>query len=90
MVKKKGRKERSRRRHQDESEEECWSGTERRARLVTRSLHRREWGWSEDGRSVRLDQPGSSWVRHSQVPRPSCVEGRENEGSKTAEFFFIS
>ena len=35
MVKKKGR---SRRRHQDESEEECWSGTERRARLVTRSL----------------------------------------------------
>ena len=38
----------------------------------------------------------SSGLRHpdsqygaSQVPRPSCVEGRENEGSKTAEFFFI-
>ena len=28
-------------------------------------------------------------VSSSQVPRPSCVEGRENEGSKTAEFFFI-
>ena len=67
MVKKKGGKERSRRRHQDESEEECWSGTERRARLVTRSLHRREWGWSEDERSVRLDQPGSSWVRHGKT-----------------------
>ena len=28
-------------------------------------------------------------TKPSQVPRPSCVEGRENEGSKTAEFFFI-
>ena len=30
-----------------------------------------------------LDIPTSS-----QVPRPSCVVGRENEGSKTEEFFF--
>ena len=33
--------------------------------------------------------PGICLSVSSQVPRPSCVEGRENEGSKTAEFSFI-
>ena len=27
-------------------------------------------------------------IRYSQVPRPSCEEGRENEGPKTGEFSF--
>ena len=44
------------------------------------------WWWWWQGRwwGCEVD-----WEMTSQVPRPSCVEGRENEGSKTAEFFFI-
>ena len=67
LVKKKGREEMSRRRHRDQGEEECWSGDERRARLVTRSLHRREWGWSEEERGAQSDQPGSSWIRRGKT-----------------------
>lgn len=33
-------------------------------------------------------KPVKSLVFYSQVPRPSCEEGRENEGPKTGEFSF--
>ena len=61
---------RSKRGHHNQSEdeeEECWSVDEMRngARVVTtRSLHRRQWGWTEGG----LDQPGSSWIKRFEDP----------------------
>ena len=71
VLKKNGR--RRRRRDHGPSEAEYWSVDERRARLVTRSLHvnndnnRREWGWPEDERGVGLDEAGrmadGRWVK---------------------------
>ena len=67
MKKKLVREETSRRGHLDQSglEEECWSVDERVV-TSTRSLHRREWGWTEGEMGVGLDQPGH-WIKHQSV-----------------------